>query len=297
MNDLSVKMIEVILPICTSIILIVAIIMLYRMNKKKQNISEMLFTSFIAPILISMILYFLFNYKIDILNKQNYSLDLDINSASITEENKDYKVAIPIKQGGILEMYLFRFVESGGVKSEKIDVDNSNRRVTFDFRSTKKANIKIDNGVKTIDYDNECSLTPGAEEFILYYKDFSGNEQYKYMVIKPEIDLRKCAYFFSVSNNEEEKSIAFPIMLDKSADIHLFDVKFIDKEGFNSQIAEITKPLEIDLSKNVENNTIEMDDGAKFQSNPKLTVRYSISNVEKIIENLKLIMNEKKYWM
>ena len=294
MNDLSVKMIEDILPICLPIILIVAIIMLYRMNKKKQNISELLFTSIIAPILISMILYFLFNYKIDTLNKQNYSLNLDTNNASITEENKDYKVTIPIKQGGILEMYLFRFVESGGVKSEKIDVDNGNKKVTFDFRSTRKVNIKAENVVNN-EENEECPLSPGAEEFILYYKDFSGNEQYKYMVIKPKIDLSGCIYSFRVSTDEGEKSIEFPIPLNKSAEINLFDVKFIDKEGMNSQIAEITKPLEIDLSKNIENNTIKMDDGAEFQSNPKLVVRYSLSNVEKIVENLKLIMNEKNY--
>lgn len=294
MNDLSLKMMEAIPLICTLIILIVAIIMLYKMNKKKQDISELLFTSFIAPLLISMILYFLFNYKIDILNKQNYSLDLDINSASITEKNKDYKVDIPIKQGGILEMYLFRFVESGGIEPEKVDVDNSNKRVTFDFRSTRKVNIKAENGVNTEEND-KCPLPSGAEEFILYYKDFSGNEQYKYMVIKPKIDLRGCTYSFRVRTDEEEKSIEFPIPLNKSAEIKLFDVKFIDKEGMNSQIAEITKPLEIDLSKNIENNSIEMDDGARFQSNPKLTVRYSISNVEKIVENLKLIMNEKNY--
>lgn len=290
MNDLRGKIIEAILLIFALAIPTVAIIMLYKMNKKKQDIFELLFTSFIAPLLISIILYFLFNYKIDILNKQNYSLDLDIKSASITEENKDYKVAIPIKQGGILEMYLFRFVESGGIEPEKVDVDNSNKRVTFDFRSTRKVNINVN-----IKESEKCYLPPGAEELILYYKDFSGNEQYKYMVIKPKIDLRGCAYSFRVSNDEEEKSIEFPIPLNKSAEIYLFDVKFIDKEGMNSQIAEITKPIEIDLRKDIENNSIEMDDGAKFQSNPKLVVRYSLSNVEKIVENLKLIMNEKNY--
>lgn len=276
-----------------AILATVALIILIKLYKKRQELSELLFTALLAPLLTSMIFYLAITYRFDELNKRNYSLELSESRVSVFNKEENFTVSIPIEQGGILEMYLFSINGIDNITSEKIDINNSDRKVEFTFQIYKKLNIKSEEGVlKKKGSDEPCDLNSDAKEFILYIKDFNANEQYKYMVIKPEISLNGCEYVLKL---EKDRKVRIPITYSRAPIATLIDLKFIDKVSILDHLEPIVEMLDIDLTTNINENTLEKNEIIKIMKNERITMFYSLSRSKEIIEILKKVIDRKNY--
>lgn len=266
---------------------------------------ETILTCTILPGILTIGLYFCINYKLDQIQVKNMSLEMNKNEILVKENKKNcYTIEIPFSQGGIKDVYIFKFGNSGGVSFENINIlEKKSNKVRFEFKANKKLrNLSLeDNKKQNEDYKPRIyELIKDIEQFILYFEDYNGNNYYKYLIIQPGFDLTNLKYVFSFRSGSEEKEKEYDVTLKRDMKYLLEDVKFFDEHYINNIFEKAYSNG--NFSKKVENNLLDesiegitLQDGEIAKPNPILSFEYSIPSGQQINDYIKSIINKKNY--